>query len=796
MAKRWWHRRWVIVLAVIAGTGLVVSLSASRVVGYFFEKRVAKVLQEKAHARVSFGGVLYAPPYSFYARDVQVTVPKEEGSEAQRFAAGSVSIRLDHFPRRGEPISIESLVVHHAMINIGDRAQRVELDRVAMSVRETSDRKGFEGSVMVGDSPAGSVSAEGRLDLGEKQLRLEKIAGAVRVAPLLARLTLPATAYPAVDLASPDGKVSVSGWATVPFRDVDHSDYQLTVDLEGVSAKVPKLKAKLSEGKSRIVLRPSGVSPGAVEATFESLDVASNKGKLSLGGAVAVARLREKVWELSQAVGTVTIGNELPVFLPHSGWFFNEGQFNGPLRFTLAASGPFDLRGKDPFQAIRHEVLAYPRDFSLRPKNFVFPIDHINGGPIALRGGVVSFQNLTGTYGKDKLLLRNARLVLEDPVRRIAVEDLRTQVKFEEIAGTVVFDRTSPPYPGVVGKTVTSLQPEGPFVIGGGSWFAINRPPRYEPWVKFKPDFYIKLAGDGGSFAVKPYNVPLSEIQGQAKIAPMSVEISGFRAKSLGGEAWADGQIVPGKPFLYNGKIDVRDADMSALAQLIPVNDSVKQRLTGTAGVSMHVAGTGKGGPKPPLATLIADGEWEILHGDFWSVPAVKNVASHVRKPEELGTGDAAGVMHLENNKITLDNAAISSPLLGLQGHGTIGFDKTLDLTVVAAPLGDWRDRMKQTGVPVVGDLAGGVQQLLNAAQGTLLFQYKVTGSVGHPEEAMIPVPVVTEPVAYLFGQMARQDTKADLLGEVKKQSPETAGKAEQGAGQPQPAGARQAGVK
>jgi AsmA-like protein len=272
----------------------------------------------------------------------------------------------------------------------------------------------------------------------------------------------------------------------------------------------------------------------------------------------------------------------------------------------------------------------------------------------------------------------------------------------------------------------------------------------------------------------------------------MSVEIAGFHANSLGGQTWAAGQIVPGKPLLYNGKIDVRDADMAALAQHLPVSDAVRQRLTGTAGVSIHVAGAGKGGEKSPAQTLIADGEWEILHGDFWSVPAVKNVASHVRKPEELGTGDAAGVFHVENNKITLDSAAINSPLLGLQGHGTVGFDKTLDLTVVAAPLGDWRDRMKQTGVPLVGDVMGGVQQLMNAAQGTLLYQYKVTGSVSHPQEALIPVPVVTQPVAYLFGQMIRQDKNADLLGEVKRQAPETVAKAEQNPSQPQPASAHQ----
>ena len=783
-------------LSVIALITLVVSFTGSSIVGHILEKQIAKALEEKTPARVTFGFVLYAPPYSVYLHDVHVTMPREGTSEAQRFAAKSVSIRLDHFPRRGEPISIESVVVRNARINIGDHPQPVTLERVAMSVRQTAERTGFEGQLMVGDSLAGSVSADARFELESKQLRLGRVSGAFQIAPLLASLPLSQNANPSIDSSSLDGKVNLSGWAVLPLRDMDHADYQLTLNLEAVAANVARLKANLSDGKCSIVLRPSGISPSAVEARIETLSVASNHGRLSLDNGVAVVRPREKTWDLSHVVGTVAVGEELPLFLPKFGWYFNEGKFNGRMRFTLAAGGPFGLKGNNLFQAIRYEVLAYPRDFAVRPRNFVYPIEQINGGPISFRGGVVSFRNLSGIYGHDKLLLRNARLALDDPARQITIENLRNQVKFEEIAGTVIFDRASPPYPGVIGKTVSELQPEGPFAVGGGTWFAMIRPQGNEPSVKFKPDFCIKLAGDGGSFAVRPYDLPLTDIHGQVKIVPKSVDISGFYARSLGGQVWANGQVVLGRPFLYNGKIDIRDWDMAAVAQRLPLSDSVKARLSGTAGLSTRISGTGKGGPKTPTEALIADAEFEILHGDFWSVPTVKEVASHVHETKELGTGDAAGVVHIENDKIAIKNSAISSRLIGLQGHGTVGFDKSLDLTIVVAPLGDWRARMKQGGMHLVGNVVGGVQQVLNVAQRALVSEFKITGTFGNPQEEVIPVPIVTQPVAFLFGKMAGEEKNSDLLGEVERQAPETAARAEKNPPQPQPASAHQPAVK
>ena len=111
MAVRGRHRRWLTVVAILAGVVLLAGLFASRVVGYVFQGRVAKALAAKTNVRVEFGTVLYVPPYTFYSHDVHVMVPKGNGVEEQRFAAGLMSITFDHFPRPGDPIGFKSLVV-------------------------------------------------------------------------------------------------------------------------------------------------------------------------------------------------------------------------------------------------------------------------------------------------------------------------------------------------------------------------------------------------------------------------------------------------------------------------------------------------------------------------------------------------------------------------------------------------------------------------------------------------------------------------------------------------------------
>src|SRR5205085_8225780 len=108
--------------------------------------------------------------------------------------------------------------------------------------------------------------------------------------------------------------------------------------------------------------------------------------------------------------------------------------------------------------------------------------------------------------------------------------------------------------------------------------------------------------------------------------------------------------------------------------------------------------------------SLRAEGEAEILDGEFWEAPIFASLTKHISIARDaLTVGQAAATFTIEHSQVTLKNAAVSAPVLGMQGSGKVGFDGKLDLKVVAAPLADWRDKMRQTGIPLVSNVAGEV---------------------------------------------------------------------------------------
>jgi hypothetical protein len=133
-----------------------------------------------------------------------------------------------------------------------------------------------------------------------------------------------------------------------------------------------------------------------------------------------------------------------------------------------------------------------------------------------------------------------------------------------------------------------------------------------------------------------------------------------------------------------------------------------------------------------------------------------------------LTVGQAAGHFHVHDQKVELTDAALSAPVLGVQGAGKVTFDGNLDLRVVAAPLADWKDQMKRTRIPIVSDIAGEVlgalQNMVNTATQTLLYEFHVTGTTREPKIETIPTPVLTEGVAKIFGAMIKGEKLGDVV--------------------------------
>jgi hypothetical protein len=92
--------------------------------------------------------------------------------------------------------------------------------------------------------------------------------------------------------------------------------------------------------------------------------------------------------------------------------------------------------------------------------------------------------------------------------------------------------------------------------------------------------------------------------------------------------------------------------------------------------------------------------------------------------------------------------------------------DHRLDLDVVAAPLADWRDKLKDTRIPIISgitsEVAGGIQKLLNTATGALLYEFRVGGDLKDVKVTAVPTPVLTDAAALVFGKMlnARKDER------------------------------------
>jgi hypothetical protein len=421
-----------------------------------------------------------------------------------------------------------------------------------------------------------------------------------------------------------------------------------------------------------------------------------------------------------------------------------EGRFD----FTVAASGPLKLDGANPWQAIRHEVIAYPRGFALRPKNFARRIENIEGGEVRLVNGMIIFQELRGKYADDDLRLRGARL---------PAGGLPRQQRWQEISGVINFHPPVRRYSPKLDKILDILNPSGPFLVAGSYTYDKTGPTTQR-------SYDLIVSSDAGAVTLTPRKITFSKIRGDATVTPDGVELHAAEADVLGGRAQVSGTWRNGAtredPDVYQGDALFRDVDVTKFEEQLR-DDPPTRPMQGR----MYVEGSFNGVVRPHTSTqedlksLQAAGQFEIINGSLFQLPVFKNITREIKGLKQATmVGDAAAMFDIEESTVRFRDVAVNSPVLGLQGNGTIGFDNALNLDVVAAPLADWRDKLKETRIPLVSDLTaelvGGIQKLLNTATGTLLYQFRVSGTLKEVKVTTVPTPVLTDTAALVFGKM------------------------------------------
>lgn len=659
------------------------------------------------------------------------------------------------------------------------------------------------------------LSSAGSFDLDSLHLDARTLTLGVVVKSDDATSPLPAALQRVLRENHVNGRLTVNAKATVPLKDISSASAEADFNLEEASARSPhvedfpldrlslKLHAEMkpvsAAPASRPATLPSPATKPAAPSVFvrlDAFDAASAGRSVRLDKAELRIDPAANVWRLSEFAGKADFGKPGPVPPPApadsaedrasdgpasrpSGPLLDRLALAGEVTFTVAAEGPVEPpAGRSMREAMKVEAVAYPRGLRVRPPKFPHPLTDVGGGgSVALRGDVIVCQDLTGRYGNDELRLEGVRLRVPTDL-----SDFRRKgYRFEEIEGAVTFHPPRQAYPKKLEKTFRRLNPVGTFLVGGGSWFEVARvrpdpdiTPPSDGW--WKSSYFFDIAADGAAnFYLTGRRIPVERMRGYATVSNLLIDIPRLEADLFGGRAVGSGNITPGKPWIYQGQARLRDADLKEAGRFFLPPEKRSDKLSGKAGLNIQFAGTmtaDQQGDNRPKDTLRATGEFEVLEGDFWSLPGLAEVAAHVRKRDPLTVGEAAGLFDVSEREVRLRRAAIASPALGLLGSGTIGFDNTMDLQLVAAPLGDWRDRMKQAKVPIVSDVAaevvGGVQKLINSAAGTLLYEFRVSGKVSKPDVKVVPAPVLSDPAALLFGQMVNPKKDRRLIESVR----------------------------
>jgi hypothetical protein len=646
------------------------------------------------------------------------------------------------------------------------------------------------------NAPLAVANVRGKVDIDTAKLDIERFVLGLKVERDKRQEQLPPAWQEILQRYEVAGSLSLSGSATVPLKDPGRSEYQAMLDLPSGSARVSegagrvdrlalrlRLASEDKEAATREVSRPVVLSANAVAATqpatrdiaaapprakqppmtvkLDLLEIGTQDTLLHIEKGQATIDLASDQWRVKDLLCQLEVGKNhsgLPSKIEQA---LGKLDLSGKLRLTATAAGPLrPAPGTRIMDQVEYQVIAYPRDLEVRPPNWPAAFTNVSGTVRANRD-VIIVENVEGRYHDDKCFVTSARIPLEH---------IEKELRIEEIVGSVQLTGKVEDYGRPFEFIATQLRPSG-------TWHALGSFARQRglpPGVK--PDFRFDIRSDEAGATLGKKQIPVTDLKTEIVATQKLVDLKRIEGKSFGGAVTAEGQIAPGKgkDLAYQGMVWVRDMDLKSLGDLIAAQRGNKpSRLSGKGSANARVEGTGADESHTAVDNFRAAGRFEVLQGDFWSLPTLDEIARGAKVASNgLTVGQAAGVFEIHDQKVELAEFALSSPVLGVQGSGTETFDGRLDLRVVAAPLADWKEQMKRTRIPIVSDIAGevlgGLQKMVNTATKTLLYEFHVTGTTQRPKIEAIPAPVLTEGMAKLFGAML----KGERLGEAVEKGP------------------------
>ncbi len=813
-------RRWIIIASIVLVALCGAELGISKFLGY----KLRETISERLDAELKIEGLWYVPPLS-----VHVSSAALYREEERLLKIGPSEIKLARIPLPGRPVIIDSVALDRPIVELtrdkegfiggpGFVKERVhKTHRPASKLSEIlrlrhlklnggqvtyTDQRAIQplpltwGDINIDVALARKSADNYGFTLGAQTARAAelKLTGAINVDSfvlVVVDLVLKLDAEPVGDqspLPEPiqrairkfeiNGKVALSGRAIVPLKNPQDSEYSALVSLEEGKARLPEAGLALDRAFAKILIQQSrgpiatdAVSTAAatqaaattttapadrgIIVTVKEFDGVAAGARITLNGGRIVLDPRANHWTLGDVSGHLRMRRTTRPPDPTRQRLFARYAPEGHVDFTLTGQGPIHSTPSALRVSTEYHVLAYPRETSIQLPNFPRRLEAI-GGSIRIENDIISVENIAATYGHDQFRVRTARLLLQG---------LPKQTRLEEIAAVAQLNDPAVEYSPAVMKYLSIARPNGNYALAG--WVHVDRTQSTT-----RPTYNFQLSSDHGGLTLSKGKLPLKNIHTDIFATSERIRMPTFEADALDGRLTASADVYIAETAKYQGQYNLRDGRLERLEAVREALGQKPQRIGGALFTNGTFSGSFRKG-EPPLAGLKGQGAMEVIRGDFFRLPVLNNLLTSARFGQSIGTaGELATAYTIDNQTITLRNCAINSPLVGIQGSGKIGFGGELDLTAIVAPLADWRDKLRETKIPfvsnVAGEVVGNVQKLLNTATKNLLYQFRIDGRLNDPKVRPIPAPVLTNTAAFVFGRMVQGVRDGELLGTLR----------------------------
>ncbi len=786
---------------VIAGVLLLLSVGISYAVGEILGHKLIGLLQERLNAEVNASAFFYLPPYGLSARNCRIQFRDSVGNQNDLLDIRSLRVTLAELPMHGGPLVIQDITVRQPAIHLihtfkGFEGQsglfrpddhplenhpRHKLSEIlqlrhfaiaggqvvyedrtlpqspsmvwsGIDVRVDTSASGpadYQFKFAATNSDLAQFKASGTFNVDNPSASVEQFSLSATPDADQGAHSLPPQLADVLQKHRVRGILGIHGSAVADRQNPSRNELKAVLTLAGASAISPELDASLDE--LRLVITAE-MNPKAGNIKLTDFTARSGNSSLSMTDGLTFTIDRDaKTWSLQNMDGTLalqTVGaTSQPSSVPDILRVINpRGALNFTGAFTGSTTRPFD------WVNAQGEVLVYPRKMSVQPEGFPLPISDITGGPLRIAGGVLAAKDVLGHYGNNQMLFNSARLALA-PLSH-------ADMNWTEIASTIVFAPPAVEFPPPLDEVAKFACPSGEFAVSGRFFANFSH---HKPVL----DYDLLVSCDHASAQIA--NNDVRQIKADAELLPDHFQIIQANAQALGGTVEGAGRVDTQQPYAFSGSVFAHRASVAQLAHLLKTKQTEEMKLEGLASAQASVSGSGPDHGKTAEDLLKAEGKFEIYQGNLWDIPVIQKiekVASIAR--QALTVGQAAAFFRVANRRVELQNAAVSAPVLGLQGSGIVDFDGNLDLHVIAAPLADWRKKLRKTGIPfvssVVGDVAGTVQEALNGATGSLFYDMHVTGSASDPQVKTEPFPALTEGATRIIKNMLQQTPEAPPL--------------------------------